>query len=212
MESNRTPEKRWRQGDVPLQGSVSHGYLRSMVPQEPGINIKRQPLAGIADQSDFDGHVYLTDRLPEQAPESAPQRFNSANINQYSLASSAEQQSNIGFPGNHGQHIVGVIGCEVSQFTGNILKVFPPSNLNNWNIHPGDRVLGYANHRFISGRDMVRVGCMGPPGSLMELTILHDGRPISLQCPRIDSRLVVGFDRLLGSRHYEQCASQSRFW
>jgi hypothetical protein len=188
--------------------------------EQERLRIARPPINGSTEQTDLNAS---TSESPsgwiEDQPKIAPQRPDSrrsliGSLNDFSAPKSKliEQQVKTTEFDEHGHRIVGVIGCEVNNFTGTLLAVFPPSNLNQWGIHRGDRVLGYNNHRWRNGWDMVKEGCMGPPGSIIEITVLHDGQVMSLQVPRVDSRLLVGYDRFVGAHHYEECAAQTRFW
>jgi len=94
--------------------------------------------------------------------------------------------------------------------TGKIRKVFPPSDLNRFGIHRGDRVLAYQGHKFHNGWQMVR-DMVGAPGTTCDITFLHDGQIIIVYPHRIDSRLLVPYEPWY-SHHYRNCAAQTRYW
>jgi hypothetical protein len=110
-----------------------------------------------------------------------------------------------------GHRIVGVLGAKVDMVHGFVQAVFPPSSLNQWGIHPGDRVLGYDYHPWVNGWDMEKAINAGPPGAVMQITILHDNRMLNIMAPRVDSRALVGYDRFLGNNYFEKRAKQSQY-
>jgi len=110
-----------------------------------------------------------------------------------------------------GHRIVGVLGAKVDMVHGTVLAVFPPSSLNQWGIHPGDVVLGYDYHPWKNGWDMEKAINAGPPGAVMQITILHDNRMLNIMAPRVDSRALVGYDRFLGNHYFQKRANQSQY-
>jgi hypothetical protein len=190
----------------PLQGIVSDGIEAPYRLTRPALSGNAQVMA----QPSVQEESQLNQQMPQYDSNALIGNVNQFELNQvYTGAPNIQPQFD-----EHGQRIVGVIGCQVEGRTGFVINVFPPSALNQWGIHRGDRILGYNNHRFRSGADMVREGCMGPPGSIMEITVLHNGRMVSLPCPRVDSRALIGYDRFCGifNNHYRNCAAQTKTW
>jgi hypothetical protein len=197
--------------------TLEGGIDKSEQADQERVRIMR-PLDGSAQQTNLNGQASSDGPVKSQAevPKLAPERFKQPLVGKDDFrepeSKSLKQQATIEQFDEHGQRIVGVLGCKINNFTGTVQAVFPPSNLNRWGIHPGDRVLAYNNHRWRSGWNMVEEACQGPPGSIFQITIQHDGQVMSLEVPRVDSRLLVKYDSVLGSHHYQDCAAQTRFW
>ncbi len=113
----------------------------------------------------------------------------------------------------HGESPLGVIGCQVDYTSGIVMQVYPPSDLNRFQIHPGDRVIGYMGHRFRNSLQMVN-DVVGVPGTPCEITLLHNGQMISIEVLRTDARLLVQYDQQIGPfrNHYHNCVAQTRYW
>jgi membrane-associated protease RseP (regulator of RpoE activity) len=153
-------------------------------------------------------------------PEQQQQQLEQQQIQQQQIQSEMPQaapqvlygqtQSNAQYD-EQGHRIVGVLGAKVDMIHGFVQAVFPPSSLNQWGIHPGDRVLGYDYHPWKDGWDMERAINAGPPGAVIQITILHDNRMLNIMAPRVDSRALVGYDRFLGNHYFQKRVNQSQY-
>jgi hypothetical protein len=101
----------------------------------------------------------------------------------------------------------GVIGFSVL-FNGKVWRVFPGSDLNRFDIHRGDRVLGYMGHKFRGNRQFQN-DVVGPVGTPCELTFLHDGRTITVYPKRVDASLFLKHDPLF-HKHYHKVIAKSK--
>jgi hypothetical protein len=108
---------------------------------------------------------------------------------------------------------VGVLGVNFNRENGTINAVYPPSGLNKWQIHKGDQIVSYGGHEWRGGAELSREA-IGQPGSTFQLTIRHDGREISVECPRVDSRLLIRYDgdQVINPNHFSDAASQTKNW
>lgn len=140
----------------------------------------------------------MQSQIPQAAPPNAPPTLYGGT------------QANAQYD-EQGHRIVGVLGAKVDMVHGFVQAVFPPSSLNQWGIHPGDRVLGYDYHPWVNGWDMEKAINAGPPGAVMQITILHDNRMLNIMAPRVDSRALVGYDRFLGNHYFEKRAKESQY-
>jgi hypothetical protein len=103
-----------------------------------------------------------------------------------------------------GEEAFGCLGCVISP-QGMVIKIYPESDLNRFQIVPDDRVVGINGHPF-DGRTFPSE-CLGLPGSLISLTILHFGMPMDVQVHRVDSRELAGH-----ASYYKHWAQKTRQW
>jgi hypothetical protein len=91
----------------------------------------------------------------------------------------------------HGQVNLGVIGFTVDSNTGVIQRILPGSDLLNYGIEAGDRILAFGNHpSWIPGEALVHES-IGMPGSSFRLIVLHDGQVCNLHVKRTDAHVFV---------------------
>jgi len=110
----------------------------------------------------------------------------------------------------HGEMPIGVVGLISERTDGLVLSVLPPSDLNRFGIHPGDRIIGYLGHRFVNGYQMERE-LVGTPGSILDMTFIHNGQVITIYPHRVDARLLVRYDNT-DDHHFIECANRTSFW
>ncbi|MDR3616788.1 MAG: hypothetical protein P4L53_24745 [Candidatus Obscuribacterales bacterium] len=103
-----------------------------------------------------------------------------------------------------GEEAFGCLGCVISPH-GVVIKIYPESDLNRFQIAPDDRVVGINGHPF-DGRTFPSE-CLGLPGSIIGLTILHFGMPMDVQVHRVDSRELAGH-----ASYYKHWAQKTRQW
>ena len=103
-----------------------------------------------------------------------------------------------------GEEAFGCLGCVISP-VGIVMKIYPESDLNRFQIQPDDRVVGINGHPF-NGKTFPSE-CIGVPGSLIYLTILHFGMPMDVQVHRVDSRELAGH-----ASYYKHWANKTRQW
>ena len=103
-----------------------------------------------------------------------------------------------------GEEAFGCLGCVIDKF-GTVENVYPESDLNRYQIVPGDRVLGINGH-FFDGKTFPSE-CLGVPGTMIYLDILHMGNPIQASVHRVDSRDLAG-----RASYYKHWADKTRRW
>jgi len=196
-------------GDYCRICAVTAGCYRRLLPQA----VSADPLTATVSQSDV---AVQQDDVEAPSPL-APQRAQIARTPQFNLQTSvmlpAAQTQNLSADVNHGQFVQGVLGCLIAPW-GSILKVFPGSDLNNFGIHRLDRIIAFDGHRLLNTFSFVNY-CVGPPGSVINLSIKHDGQVVTIPVKRTDARLYTGYDHtpfLSTPGHYGRCAAQDRFW
>jgi len=101
------------------------------------------------------------------------------------------------------------IGCLGAYFRndGLIVNIYPPSDLNRLGVVPGDKILLVSGKKF-PGVHKFQHLCVGFPGTVMNLVILHDGQPRPYEVVRIDSRLLTRF----GDGFYKNYADKTVTW
>jgi hypothetical protein len=109
----------------------------------------------------------------------------------------------------HGQFEMGTVGFHISD-TGVVQKIYPGSDVLRFGIHKGDRVLGYNGHPFVSVQNIVNEA-VGIPGSIMELTFLHDGHVITIPAKRVDARMFQKYSGW-GYNRINQAINMDRSW
>jgi predicted metalloprotease with PDZ domain len=116
-----------------------------------------------------------------------------------------QQQSPLQAKANGGEEIYGCLGALLNMMNGAILKVFPQSDLNRFDVQPGDRIVGVNGHRY-DFRTIIKE-MIGTPGTIIELDIRTRNREVRhLQVRRTDARL------LPQTGMYKQLTQRNRFW
>jgi C-terminal processing protease CtpA/Prc len=105
-----------------------------------------------------------------------------------------------------GEATIGCLGAYFRQ-DGMIVTIYPPSDLNRLGVVPGDKILLVDGKKFPGVRKFQRL-CVGFPGTVMDLVILHNGQPLSYQVVRIDSRQLTQF----GDGFYKRYADKTVTW
>jgi hypothetical protein len=101
------------------------------------------------------------------------------------------------------------IGCLGANFTndGMLRIIYPPSDLNRFGIAPGDRILSINGEKW-PGMHKFQRKCLGLPGTVMTLGILHNGQAQLYEVRRISSRELVQY----GGGYYSQYANKYVTW
>jgi S1-C subfamily serine protease len=119
------------------------------------------------------------------------------NSNQFNLSAS------------HGDQGVGVIGAYVFN-TGVIRTIYPCSDLNNYGIAPGDRILqadGMSWSHFL--RVINAFEKSYDPGQTINLYISREGNTIKIALKLIDARQLANFAM---DDHLSTCLQHTRSW
>lgn len=107
---------------------------------------------------------------------------------------------------NHGEIPVGVVGIKIDSALGNaIIEEYPPSNLWQLGIRPGDRV--FTVEEQMVDYSNFEAKCRGAVGQLRHLTIIHNGQVLNVNVPLIDSRRLVQYNP-----DYQKSASMTVRW
>ncbi len=109
----------------------------------------------------------------------------------------------------HGQFKMGTVGFHISD-TGVVQKIYPGSDVLRFGIHKGDRLIGYNGHQFVSVQNVVDEA-VGIPGSIMELTFMHDGRVLTIPAKRMDARMFQKYSGW-GYNHITDAIKMDRSW
>ncbi len=184
--------------------TINGGVSETAVPEQQQQQLQQQQIQQQQiqqqqlQQQQIQQQQLRQQQIQSEMPQAAPQVLY------------GQTQSNAQYD-EQGHRIVGVLGAKVDMIHGFVQAVFPPSSLNQWGIHPGDRVLGYDYHPWKDGWDMERAINAGPPGAVIQITILHDNRMLNIMAPRVDSRALVGYDRFLGNHYFQKRVNQSQY-
>jgi len=111
----------------------------------------------------------------------------------------------------HGQAPIGVIGCKFDFITGKFVIVYPGSDLLRYGIHPGDSYLAIEGQPTVRNINWFQDITRGTPGTYVDMTVLHDGRPMDIKVMRKDSRLFAGCNTG-GNNYFIWCAGQTKYW
>jgi C-terminal processing protease CtpA/Prc len=163
------------------------------------------------------GNVEKTE-IKEQSPPSPPQRELKGNTSQQdnslsaqqAIASPADTVTSNPTSGAHaegGEEAYGCLGAAIEFFSGTITRIFPNSDLNRFGIQPGDRVLSINGHSYATSPLASQEECRGIPGSLLPITIIHDGHALDLTVKRTDVRQLAPF-----ASYFKFWADQTKQW
>jgi len=188
---------------------IKGGVQRNNVIQE------KEQQSGTAEAAPLEGKTDSTAPLDAAVDEQAPldgqiskelrdKSFQLQN-SQSSAQLDAEQQSTLQGKAKGGEEIYGCLGALLNLFNGAILKVFPQSDLNRFDVQPGDRIIGVNGHRY-DFRTIIK-DMVGTPGTIIELDIRTKDRvERHLQVRRTDARL------LPQTGMYKQLTQRNRYW
>jgi len=101
------------------------------------------------------------------------------------------------------------IGCLGAYFRndGVLTAIYPPSDLNRLGIVPGDKILLVNGQKFPGVHRFQRM-CVGFPGTVMHLVILHDGQAQPYEVVRVDSRKLTEY----GNGYFKKYADKFVTW
>jgi hypothetical protein len=157
-----------------------------------------------ADDSRLTGGASASQQEPSEL-QGAAQRNTDENLK---AKTTSENQTNIILKGGTvgGEATIGCLGAYF-QNNGTLRAIYPPCDLNRLGVVVGDRIL-LVNGKKFPGVHKFQRECVGFPGTVMNLVILHDGEPRAYEVRRIDSRELVQF----GSGYYKHYATKSVTW
>ena len=103
-----------------------------------------------------------------------------------------------------GESAYGCLGCIVG-LGGFIVKIYPESDLNRFQIQPKDQIVGIDDHKFhfLS----FQKECLGMPGSEIMLDVLHKGELEKIAVRRVDSRLLAS-----RAHRYKNLSEHTKYW
>lgn len=174
-------------------------FLGGMQQGQNGFAAPGPPLQGATQQSNFNfqyGQGFQPNMQQGFAQQQPPPMF------QGNAQAAPPMLQMGGVQG--GEEAFGCLGCVISP-QGIVIKIYPESDLNRFQIQPDDRVLGINGHPF-NGKTFPSE-CLGVPGSIIALTILHFGMPMDVQVHRVDSRELAGH-----ASYYKHWAQKTRQW
>jgi S1-C subfamily serine protease len=173
-------------------------------------------LPGIA--SNLEGSVKMRSQIgPEgfegqtneaaQPPTALEGNAESNKESQLKSGATADEQSRFVLKGGTvgGESTIGCLGAYFRN-DGTLEAIYPPCDLNRLGVVVGDKIL-LVNGKKFPGARKFRQQCVGFPGTIINLVILHDGEPRSYEVQRISSRQLVPYGDLF--RGY---ASKSVSW
>ena len=105
----------------------------------------------------------------------------------------------------HGQSTVGVLGCEFGMLNNQIRQILPGSDLLRYGFAPGD-IIEAADGQQLHGKAM-QAYVRGTPGTYIQLSILHQGRLVTVPVLRKDAREFSNF-----SGYFRKWAASEKFW
>jgi S1-C subfamily serine protease len=116
--------------------------------------------------------------------------------------------TNFNLNADHGVHPVGVIGLLLNDVTGEVWRVYPLSNLNRWDIRPGDYLINvngtpYSSSTFKAQKE-------GEVGQPILLTFYRNGKTLKVNCPRVDARLLASYTGY--DNYFVKEAQKTRYW
>jgi hypothetical protein len=171
-----------------------------------------QPLAGHIEGNQLYGdetYTQLNTQISATMPPIAPSRL----LYPLYLQNASGKLKPNNLQADHGQAPIGVIGAELvaknwSSREVTIKILYPQSDLNHFDVHPGDRIVAVDNESF-SGLTDFRNRSRGMPGTTVELTIWGrgDGFSKTITVKRIDARTLPQNDS-----YFNWAASQTRYW
>lgn len=188
-----------------IKGNIQRSnVIQDKSPAEPGA-AERAPLEGKADSTaPFD--VAVDAQQPSDGQISKELRDKTLLLqNGGSAKLDAQQQSPLQAKAEGGEEIYGCLGALLNLFNGGILKIFPQSDLNRFDVQPGDRIVGVNGHRY-DFRTIIKE-MVGTPGTIVELDIRKPDKTVNhLQVRRTDARL------LPQTGMYKQLTQKNRYW
>jgi TonB family protein len=183
-----------------LEHSTQDGRPEPLIPlDEKNLRIHagvdKTVLSGDGGASSFQGSASNTRLLP-RTPE--------ADQTPIPLSTIVQSKKPIELSASHGYAAVGVLGFEWEMLSKRIIKIFPGSDLLNYGIVPGDRILAEdGNPVGFSTPKRMR----GEPGTYVQVTILHNGQVINAQVQRKDAAEFASYHA-----YYKHWASKSLSW
>ncbi len=112
---------------------------------------------------------------------------------------------------DHGELTVGVLGASV--YGHRIKEVFPGSDLNRYEVRPGDVMLRIDGQDWRDLRTLIRL-TQGPPGSIIRITVKRWEQIVTVPVHRVDSRVFVNCNTQgsPNANYFRQCAAKTRKW
>ena len=173
-------------------------------PSESGCT-ERPPIEGKTDAAQFGATAEEQQPADGQISKELREKTFLLQNSQSSAQSGVQQQSTLQAKANGGEEIYGCLGALLNLFNGGILQVFPQSDLNRFDVQPGDRIVGVNGHRY-DFRTIINE-MVGTPGTIVELDIRSRDRTVrNLQVRRTDARL------LPQTGMYKQLTQKNRYW
>lgn len=194
-------------GDSPvIKGVIErNNVIQQEESQSESGSPERAPLEGKSDAAQLGASV--EEQQPSDGKISKELRDKTFLLqnSQSSAQLGVQQQSTLQAKASGGEEIYGCLGALLNLFNGGILQVFPQSDLNRFDIQPGDRIVGVNGHRY-DFRTIIKE-MVGTPGTIVELDIRSRDRTVRhLQVRRTDARL------LPQTGMYKQLTQKNRFW
>ncbi len=142
-----------------------------------------------------------------QAQMQAPPMFQAQTGMQAPFQVGAQQQQPAFYQAavQHGQSTIGVLGCEFGLLNNQIRQIMPGSDLLRYGFAPGD-IIEAADGQHLRGKAM-QAYVRGQPGTYIQLTVLHQGRIVTVPVMRKDTREFANYNG-----YFRKWAANEKFW
>ena len=170
-----------------------------------------EPLQGNVKQSDspiYDERIRRDDMLPRILPPDG-----AGSVLWPPFTQSLGTATQVDLDAQHGRQKLGVLGVTVDSNTGIVQTVLPGSDLNNYQVAPGDQVIGFNGHMWVSGHALADES-VGIPGTTFPVVFMHNGQVLPLNVKRVSAQRFLPYanNPETGYNRIRETAGQTKSW